>query len=146
MRTDHGFDPGLGQYSFPGLMIVIGTWFIPLSPLSIVSTMVMWESSQWLGKNIVWSTGKKNSRKARIGALVATIKLKCSWKRHLINTIQAINQSGGLILSAPNIYLPYRRDCTSGYIDQGSDCSFWSWSRRPWLPLFWPIAPKGFCL
>ena len=25
--------------------------------LSIVSTMVMWESSQWLGKNIVRSTG-----------------------------------------------------------------------------------------
>ena len=34
-------------------MIVIATGFIPLSPLSIVSTMVMSESSQWLGKNIV---------------------------------------------------------------------------------------------
>ena len=51
------FDPQLGQYSFRGLMIVILTEFIPLSPLSVVSTMVMWESSQWLGKNIVWSTG-----------------------------------------------------------------------------------------
>ena len=29
----------------------------PLSPLSIVSMMVMWESSQWLGKKIVQSTG-----------------------------------------------------------------------------------------
>ena len=46
----------LGQYSFPGLMKVIATGFIPLSPLSIVSTMIMWESSQWLGKNIVRST------------------------------------------------------------------------------------------
>ena len=47
--------PRLGQYSFPGLMIVIVTGFIPLSPLSVVSTMVMvmWESSQWFGKNIV---------------------------------------------------------------------------------------------
>ena len=38
-------------------LIVIATGLIPLSPLSIVSTMVMWESSQWLGKNIVQSTG-----------------------------------------------------------------------------------------
>ena len=40
------FDPRLGQYSFRGLMIVIATGFIPLSPLSVVSKMVMWESSQ----------------------------------------------------------------------------------------------------
>ena len=50
------FDPRLGKYSFHGLMIVIATGFIPLSPLSIVSTMVMWQNSQWLGKNIVRST------------------------------------------------------------------------------------------
>ena len=51
------FDHRLGQYSFRGLMIVIATGFIPLSPLSTVSTMVMLESSQWLGKNIVRSSG-----------------------------------------------------------------------------------------
>ena len=50
------FDPRLGQYSVRGL-IVIATGFIPLPPLSVVSTMVMWESSQWLRKNIVRSTG-----------------------------------------------------------------------------------------
>ena len=51
--------------SVRGLMIFIATGFIPLSPLSlsIVSTMVIWESSQWLGKNIVQSTGKKNPGK-----------------------------------------------------------------------------------
>ena len=38
-------------------MIVIVTTFIPLSLLSIVLTMVMWENSKWLGKNIVWGTG-----------------------------------------------------------------------------------------
>ena len=43
--------------TFRGLMIVTVTGFIPLSPLSVVSTMDMWESSQWLGKNIVQSTG-----------------------------------------------------------------------------------------
>ena len=53
------FDPRLGQYSFRRLMIVIATGFIPLSLLSVVSTMIMWESSQWLGKNIVGSTDKK---------------------------------------------------------------------------------------
>ena len=51
------FDPRLGQYSFRGWMIAIAIELIPLSPLSIVSTMVMWKSSQWLGKNIVRSTG-----------------------------------------------------------------------------------------
>ena len=56
------FDPRLGQYSLQGLMIVIATGFITLSPLSVVSTMVTWERSQWLVKNIVRSTGLKNSR------------------------------------------------------------------------------------
>ena len=46
-RLGQWFDPRLGQCSFRGLMIVIATWFIPLSPLSVVSTMVMWESRQW---------------------------------------------------------------------------------------------------
>ena len=35
------FDPWLAQYSFQGLMIVIATGFILLSPLSIVSSMIM---------------------------------------------------------------------------------------------------------
>ena len=38
-------------------MIVIATGFIPLSPLSVVLSMVMCESCQWLGKNIMRSTG-----------------------------------------------------------------------------------------
>ena len=61
LRTGgHWFDPRLDQYSFRGLMVVIATGFIPLSLLSVVSTMVMWESSQWFGKNIVRSTGSKD--------------------------------------------------------------------------------------
>ena len=51
------FDPQLGQYSFRGLMIVIAIGFIALSLLPFVLTMVMWESGQWLGKNILCSTG-----------------------------------------------------------------------------------------
>ena len=43
-------DPWLSQYSLRGLMIVIATGFIPLSLLSVVLTMVMWESSHWLKK------------------------------------------------------------------------------------------------
>ena len=50
-------DPRLGQYSFPGLMIVIATGFIPLSPLSVASTMVYVGKQRWFGKNIVRSTG-----------------------------------------------------------------------------------------
>ena len=72
-------------------MILIATGFIPLSPLSIASTMVMWESSQWLGRNIVQSTGKKNSKKAWIGALAAVIQLeyRSKWRW---NIIESINQ------------------------------------------------------
>ena len=51
------FDYWFDQYSFRGLMIVVATGSIPLSPLSVVSTMVLWESSQCLGKNIVRNTG-----------------------------------------------------------------------------------------
>ena len=51
------FGPRLGQYSSGGLMVVTATRFILLSPLSVASTMVQWESSQWLGKNIVRSNG-----------------------------------------------------------------------------------------
>ena len=42
------FDPQLGQYSFQGLMMVTATGFIPLSQLSVVLIMVMWESKQGL--------------------------------------------------------------------------------------------------
>ena len=51
------FDPRLCQYSFRGLTIVTATGFIPHFSLSIVSTFVLWESSHWLGKNIVMNTG-----------------------------------------------------------------------------------------
>ena len=62
MRTrGRWFDPRVGQYSFQGLMIVIATRFIPLLPLSVVSTMAIWESSQWLGNNIVRSAGYKST-------------------------------------------------------------------------------------
>ena len=54
LRTGgHWFNPMLCQYSFRGLMIVISTGFLPFSPLSVFSAMVMWKSSQWLEKNIV---------------------------------------------------------------------------------------------
>ena len=35
-------------YAFQGLMIVITTGFIPLSPLSVVSTMIMWKAANGL--------------------------------------------------------------------------------------------------
>ena len=46
-------------------MIVILTGFISLSPLSIVSIIVIWEGSQWLGKNIPGTTsGEKELQKS----------------------------------------------------------------------------------
>ena len=54
-------------------MTVTATGFTPLSPLPIGAAVVMWESSHWPGKIFLLSTGKKNGRKAWIGALVAAI-------------------------------------------------------------------------
>ena len=45
----------------PRFIIVILTGFIPLSLLSYVWTIVVWESSQWLVKNIVRTAGKKEN-------------------------------------------------------------------------------------
>ena len=66
-------NPNTTSQSFRGLIIPIAREFIPLSPLSIVSTGVMLESSQWLGKNIMRNIGQKNSRKAWIGAMSAAM-------------------------------------------------------------------------
>ena len=57
-----------------GWMIVIVTEFI-LSSLSIILMMVMWESSLWLGKNMLRSA-TKNPRETWIGALDIAILLK----------------------------------------------------------------------
>ena len=57
------FDPRLGKNSFRGLMIVIATRFIPLSPLSVVSTMVKWGSRQWPGKILCGALVKRTTRK-----------------------------------------------------------------------------------
>ena len=48
---------GVRWFDPRGLIIVIVTGFIPLSPLSSVSTMIVSDSSQWLGKNSVRNTG-----------------------------------------------------------------------------------------
>ena len=85
------FNPRLDQYSLWGLMIVIVTGFIPLSLLSVVWVMVMLESSQWLGKNIV--------RRAWIGALAATVWLKYCRKWHWTPCNQSINLQEILILN-----------------------------------------------
>ena len=73
-----------------GLMIVIATEFITLSPLSVVSTMVLWESSQWLVKNIVRSKEFQESMDT----------CRCTDRHDIteillnttLNTIQSINQ------------------------------------------------------
>ena len=85
------FDPRLGQYSFQGLMIVIATGFIHLSLLSIVSTMVMWESSQWDLKEYgveYWLKELQECMDRYTGHHdIPEILLKTA-----LNTIQSINQ------------------------------------------------------
>ena len=54
LQTSKNKDLKTGGRWFRGLMIVIATGFIPPSSISIV---VIWERSQWLGKNIERSTG-----------------------------------------------------------------------------------------
>ena len=74
------FDPQNSQNSFLGLMKVIATGSIPLSPLStIVSTMVMWESSglekycaeYWL-KELQENMDRCTGRRDKTGILLKT--------------------------------------------------------------------------
>ena len=88
------FDP-LGQYSFRGLMIVIATGFIPLSPLSVVSTMAKWESSQCLGAEYsveYWLKELQESMDRCTGLRdITEILLKTA-----LNTIQSIKKECSL--------------------------------------------------
>ena len=57
------FDLRLCKYSSRGLMIVIATRCIPLSLLSIVSTIVMWEAASGLERILCAVMVKRNTRK-----------------------------------------------------------------------------------
>ena len=85
------FDPRLGQYSVQGLMMVIATGFTPLSPLSVVSTMVMWESSQWLGKNIVRSTYWFKKLQESMDGCTGRRDITEILLKTVLNTIQSTN-------------------------------------------------------
>ena len=62
----------------------------PALGFSIFLTIFLWESRQWLGKNIVQSTGLKNSSKVWISTLAAAI-IEITLET-AFNTIQSINQ------------------------------------------------------
>ena len=81
-------DPWVGQYSFQGLMIVIAAWFIPLSPLFIVSMVTVQECSQWLGKILCKLLVKKHSGKACVNAPATAIIFIMA-----LNIIKSVNQS-----------------------------------------------------
>ena len=89
LRTGRWFDSMLSQYSFQRLMIVIATGFIPLSMLSVVSTMNIWQRSQWLGKKIVyWLKELQESMDRCTGHNNITERLL----KTVLNTIQSINE------------------------------------------------------
>ena len=54
------FDTRFDQYLFRASIVVIATGIIPPPRISIVSTIILWESSQWFGKNIVWSLVRRS--------------------------------------------------------------------------------------
>ena len=64
--------------------------FIPLSPLSVVSTMVMWESNQRLGKNSVQSTGYLKIQES-VGSCTGRRDITEIYLKTALNTIQLIN-------------------------------------------------------
>ena len=79
-------------------MIVVGTGFIPLSPLVIVGTMNIWKCSQWFG----------------IGEITPQSMDKCAGRRVIakillnkaLNTIQSI-KLGTHLLSNPDVNTGY---------------------------------------
>ena len=67
---------------FQGIMIVIATRFIPLSQVIIGLTVLIWERSQWLWRNVVLSTVEETQRKLeKKDTIVEMVKTA-------INTIQ----------------------------------------------------------
>ena len=57
------FDPRFDEYSFRKLMIVIAIGFIPLSPLYVVSTMVMWQITSGLERILCGELDKRTPGK-----------------------------------------------------------------------------------
>ena len=94
MRTrGRWFNPQLGHNSFQGLMMIAATGFISLTRLSVVSTTVMRESSQWLGKGFVLSTGKnlRNSMDRRAGRRNITEVMLNNAQSESINKYMELN-------------------------------------------------------
>ena len=76
--------------SLPNLyQLTYATGFIPFWSKTTVLTVIMWESCQWLGKNIMLVLVKINSRKVWIDALAALLELKI----HNVKNMKSINES-----------------------------------------------------
>ena len=90
MRTrGRWFNPRLGQYSIWGLMIVIATGLIPLSLLSVVSTMAIGKAVSGLERILCWLKELQESMDRCTACHDTTeILLKMA-----LTTIQPINQS-----------------------------------------------------
>ena len=75
--------------------VVIATGFIPLSMLSIVATIFMWERRQWLGKNKgLLQEPHENMDRCTDCCNITEILLKTA-----LNTINLIVYNGALFFS-----------------------------------------------
>ena len=109
------FDPRLGQYPVRRLTIVTATGVIPLSPLSVISTMNMCESSNWLGKDIVRCTGRRG----------ITERLKDGVKHHTINqSIIEILNTWFLFYYGLKSFIYFTCHTSSSFNDRGEEESF----------------------
>ena len=119
LRTgDRWFDPGLSQYSFRGLMIVIWTGFFLLSPLSVISTMVMWELKQpvawkdncaeyWLKElkeSMDRCTGRCNISEILLKTALNTIQTNKSMHGSLSQGLTLSQTSPGFYLSTVQVF------------------------------------------
>ena len=93
LRTGgHWFDPRLGQYSLRGLMIVIATGFIPLSPLSLVSKWLCGKAASGLERILCRVEVKRTQEsmdRCNGNYDITEILLKTA-----LNTIQSTNNAG----------------------------------------------------
>ena len=89
IRSNLSISHSVFPVSFQGFKIVIATRFIPLSLLSIFSTMVMYESSQWERNKAEYCLKEFQESMDRLTGLhdVTEIMLKTA-----LNTTQSINQ------------------------------------------------------
>ena len=96
-----------GPISFQGLMIINATEFLPLLPLTFITTIAIWECSQWSEWKIAPST-KKSMDWCTNHYDKTKVMLKTTLNPHIMNQTKKKSPNLMLLFSPPNRHLKPR--------------------------------------